>query len=91
MFEYLTNVLLSMFMFSYCIDGSSQIFAFIVCSNLTFSCILMIFASHGCGTILCSQYKTETVLFSLIYHRFLMRFLTEKSIDLVNSTVDNKE
>lgn len=51
----------------------------------------MIFASHGCGTILCSQYKTETVLFSLIYHRFLMRFLTEKSIDLVNSTVDYKE
>lgn len=50
----------------------------------------MIFASRGCGTILCSQYKTET-LFSSIYLRFLMRFLTEKSIDLVNSTADNEE
>ena len=86
-FESFINVLLSMLMFSFLKDGSSQIFAFIACANFSLVCLLITFASHDRNTILSGAYKTKTVLFLLTAFGFLTCFLTEKSINLVNSIV----
>ena len=90
-FESFIKVLLSMLILSFIKDGSSQIFAFIACGNLSLVCILVTFASQDRNTVLYGAYRTKTVLFSLIEVGFLICFLAEKSIDLVNSIAMNKE
>ena len=82
-FESFINVLLSMFILPFIKDGSSQIFVSLACGNLSLVCILITFASQDRSTILSGAYRTKTVLF-LFEVGFLLFFLVENSIDLVN-------
>ena len=86
-FESFINVQLSMLIFSFIKNGSSQIFEFFACGNLGLVCILITFASRDRNMILSGAYKTKTVLFLLIVFVFLTCFLAEKLIDLVRSIV----